>query len=102
MKTQKGFIKWILIIIIALIVLGYFGIDVREVIESPATQNNLNYAERIVSNVWHNYLKEPATYLWGIFVKYIWGTAVNNLEKMKNDEPTAIDESAPKVNEAKI
>lgn len=99
MNTQQGFVKWIIIIIIALIVLGYFGFDIKKAIEAPTTQNNLTYVQKVVSNVWHNYLKKPAAYLWGIFVNYIWEPALDNLSKMKNNEPTITETEAPKVNE---
>jgi len=74
MKTNQGFIKWIIIIVIALIILSYYGFDVREAIESPTTQKNFNYVQQIVWNVWNNYLKDAVIFVWGIIVK-----AFNNI-----------------------
>ncbi len=68
-KTDQGFIKWIIIIIIALIILGYYGFDLRKAIEAPATQSNLTYVQQIVSNIWHNYLEGIVRWIIGIFVK---------------------------------
>lgn len=95
---EGGFIKWIVIVIIALIILGYYGFDIKKAIEAPTTQSNLTYVQRIVSNVWHNYLKKPATYLWNdVFIELIWNPAMENLKRVSNNEPTTIDEAAPRL-----
>jgi hypothetical protein len=70
-KTNGGFIKWVIIIVIALIILGYYGFDVREAIESPTTQSNLIYAKQVVSNIWHNYLRVPTLYIWSQIFEFI-------------------------------
>ncbi len=64
MKTNQGLIKTILIIIIAIIILGYFGFDIRSAIESPTTKDNFNYVQKIVWQVWNNYLKDIVMYIW--------------------------------------
>lgn len=79
MKKNQGLIKFIIIILIALIVLGYYGFDIQKAIDAPATQSNLTYVQQVVSIVWHDYLQAPATYLWNIFVQYIWTPALNSL-----------------------
>lgn len=86
MNTQQGFVKWVIIIIVALIVLGYFGFDIKKAIEAPTTQSNLTYVQKIVSNVWHNYLKKPAGYLWDIFVEYIWVPVLDSLKNIGSDK----------------
>ncbi len=103
MKTNQGFIKWVVIIVIALIILGYYGFDLRKAIESPTNQNNFSYIQSVTYNVWNNYLKGPATYLWKeIFIKVIWNPAIDNLKKIGNNQPTVIDQSAPKLPEPSI
>ncbi len=62
MKTQGGFVKWIIVIIIALIVLGYYGIDVRKAAGSPMAKANIAYAKDIAGSTWNNYLKGSAEY----------------------------------------
>jgi hypothetical protein len=98
MKNQQGFIRWIILIIIAVIVLGYYGFDIKKAIEAPTTQNNLTYVQQVASNIWHGYLERPVTYLWNeIFLKLIWAAAIDNLNRVKNNQPTTIDEMAPKI-----
>ena len=73
MQTNKGFIKWIIIIVIALIALGYYGFDVRKAIDTPTTQKNLNYAKDIALDIWNSYLKESAIYIW----KHVFDTSTS-------------------------
>ncbi len=42
-QRQQGLIGIILLIIIALIILGYFGFSARTIVESPQVQENLGY-----------------------------------------------------------
>ena len=96
--SQKGLIKWILIIIVALIIAGYYGFDIKKAVEAPTTQSNLTYVQQVVSNVWFNYLKKPVTYLWkDIFLDLIWGPAQVNLKRVANNEPTTLHEVAPQI-----
>ena len=98
MNLQKGFLKWIILIIIALVVLGYLGFDVRKAIEAPTTQTNFSYVEGGVVYVWNNYLSIPASYLWNdVFIKLIWSTAIENLTKIKNGQPTNYETLPPNL-----
>lgn len=51
-QKNRGLIKLLLLIIVAIIVLGYFRIDLRSIIESEAVQTNLNYAWSVVVQFW--------------------------------------------------
>ena len=65
-------IKWIIIALIAIIVLSFFGYDLKVIIDSPLTQKNLNYTKSGVEYVWDGYLKGPLTYLYkNIFIGMI-------------------------------
>ncbi len=95
-NTQGGFVKTIIIVVIAVIVLGYFGFDLRTIIESESVQKNLLYVWNFVVNVWENYLQRPALYLWNdIFIDLIWESFVDNMERIKDGEPTVLEQNAP-------
>ncbi len=53
LKTNQGLIKWIVIIIIALLILGYYGVDVR----------------KIILYTWNTYLKSIVAYVLAVLVK---------------------------------
>lgn len=93
-----GFIKMIILIIIAIIVLSYFGFDLQSIIESPTAQKNLNYAKEFVVHIWDAYLKAPATYLWDIWVKYIWSAFIKAMEAIKSGGTPELFTSGPSVN----
>lgn len=76
---RSGFIKTIVIIVIALIILGYFGYNIEDIMKSPLVQKNLNYAWDLVQYVWNNYLKVPTMFVWD---KIIIGLGWDNLMKI--------------------
>lgn len=72
-KNKKGgLIKMIIVIIIAIAILSYFGVDIKNFFTSPQAQANFGYVWNFIKEVWNTYLATPAHYLWGIWVQYIW------------------------------
>jgi hypothetical protein len=91
-------IKWIIIALLGLIVLGYLGFDVRKAVEAPVTQTNIEYVKNAVIYVWGKYLARPASYLWNeIFIKLIWTKAVDVLTKVKDVEPINTQVASPHI-----
>jgi hypothetical protein len=68
---QKGFIKTILIIVVALIILGYFGYNLRDIINSPTVQDNLSFGKEVSIKVWQSFLRVPILFLWNIIISLI-------------------------------
>lgn len=66
--NNKGFIRTVILIVIALIVLGYFGFDVKEIINGSTVQSNLKTAWDFVLMVWNNYLAAPVIFI----IDFIW------------------------------
>ena len=62
-NKQGGFLNWIILILIILIILGYYGFDVKKAIEKPETRQNISYVTEKVVFIWDKYLKKPTTYL---------------------------------------
>lgn len=65
---QKGLIKTIIVIVIALIILGYFGFNITDIINGPTVQANLHAAWDFILMVWNNYLSVPFYFVWDKFV----------------------------------
>jgi len=88
LKTNKGLVKIIIIIIIGIVILSYFGFNIREIVEDPTTQNNLTYVWGLAVSFWENFLKAPIMYLWqNIFVDLIWDLFLSALENIGNNPP---------------
>lgn len=62
-NKQGGFLNWIILILIVLIILGYYGFDVKKAIEKPETRQNISYVTEKIVFVWDKYLKKPTIYL---------------------------------------
>ena len=88
----------LLIGVVAIFVLSYFKIDIKGVVESPTAQENVGYVKEGSKTVWEKYLKEPAEYLWNdIFVDLLWKAFVNNLERVRDGQPTDIELASPQL-----
>ncbi len=91
-STNRGFINMIILVVVVILVLSYFGYNLRSIVNSPNTQDNFSYVGGSVVDIWNNFLKTPATYLYGVFVDLIWKPAITNLTAMKNGQPTNIQQ----------
>lgn len=69
--NRGGVIRTVLIIVALLIILGYFGFNLRNIVNSPIVQDNLNFAKEVILNVWNNFLKVPATYIGNLILKVL-------------------------------
>ncbi len=86
-SNQKGFIKIIILIIVGLLILSYFGISLRSVINSPVTQDNISYTTTGTVSFWNAYLKQPATYLWNqVFINLIWDPAMESIKNIGHNK----------------
>ena len=97
-KSGLSILGIIMLVFIAILVLSYFGINIRSVVESEDGQDNINYVTDESKTIWQKYLKEPAEYLWNdVFVGLLWSAFINNLERVKDGLPTEIEEASPKL-----
>ncbi|MFH1979376.1 MAG: hypothetical protein ABII97_03270 [Patescibacteria group bacterium] len=92
---NRGLVKLIILIIIGTIVLGYFGINIRSVIESDIVQDNLGYLWNGTKTIWQDYLSKPADFVWGIFYNYIWLAFIENMDRIRHGEGTLPQELVP-------
>ena len=101
MKKLKEFKKGISIIgilflgFILILVLSYFNISVKSVVQSPTGQENLNYVGGGTKDLWDTYLKNPASYLWNdVFVNIFWKSFINNMQRIRDGQPTDFENAA--------
>ena len=79
-NPQGGLVKAILVVVIILLVLAYFGLNLRNIVDSPTFQDNWSFLSTGTVNVWNNYLKAPAAHAWSFFVIYVWDPVFNRLQ----------------------
>jgi len=81
--------------VILVLVLSYFNISIKSVVESPAGQENVNYVGGGAKSLWTTYLAEPASYLWNdVWVKIFWKGFISNMERIRDGQPTDFDKAA--------
>lgn len=72
-NMNGGFIKWIIIIIIAILILSYMGYDLRSIVESQQNKDNFSYVWGYVHAFWDRYCAAPFNWIWeNIIVKIVW------------------------------
>lgn len=97
-NEQRGLIKWLFLIIIAVIILSYFGFDLRSIIESEQSQANFEYLWGGGLYLWENYLSDPILYFWhNIFLDLLWSAFVENLDNIKNGQSIINSEFVPEL-----
>lgn len=91
-NRQRGIIKFILLLIIFILILSYFNIDLRAIVESPQAQQNISYAKELAINIWNtwlkplwdNYLSKPVLYFWqNIFIEILWKSFTQGLSALQ-------------------
>ena len=93
-----GLIGFIILLIIAIIVLGYFGISIRSIFGGGTTsRDNLDYAWQTVKYVWNTYLSVPAYYVWNIFYNLLWKSFIENAERIRGGNPPTLLEGQPQM-----
>ncbi len=66
MNKKKGFVQLIIMLLIAILALSYFGIDLEQAFTKPLFKKNLVFTWNTAKSVWVNYIYNPIT---GIFDK---------------------------------
>lgn len=63
-RRGGGFIKTVIFIVIGLVVLGYFGFKLEDILKLEAVEKNLEFVWKGVAVVWNKFLKTPALFIW--------------------------------------
>ncbi len=63
-SRKGGLIKLVLLIVITLVVLGFFGYNLREIVDSPTVKDNLAYVWGFIVKLWNMFLATPFHWIW--------------------------------------
>ncbi len=98
-NTQRGSLKWIFIIVIAIIVASfYFDFSIQEAVEDEQTQSNFTYIWNNIVTFYNTYLADKVNYLWNdVFIDLIWDSFTENMQNLKTGELTSIETAAPTI-----
>lgn len=91
-------IKYIVLGLIIILALSYFGYDLQSIVESPAAQKNLDYTWGGIAYVWNTYLAGPVKYFWNnIFINLLWNSFLHNLGKVNSGAPTELEAAGQRL-----
>lgn len=91
-------IKYIVLGLIVILALSYFGYDIQSIVESPAAQKNLQYTTGGISYVWNTYLAGPVSYFWNnIFINLLWNSFLHNLGRVNSGAPTELEAAGQRL-----
>ncbi len=85
-NKQRGIVRTVILIIIALLVVSYFGINLRQLATSPTSESNFSYVWGSVTYVWDTYLKTPATEVYDLFITYIWDPSIADIQRIDSGQ----------------
>lgn len=90
-KNKNRGISILGILLLGLILIfgfSYFNISLESIIESPKVNENMDYIGGVLENIWDDYLKKPATYVWKKLI-------IENFEYFRDNNPIDFNELAP-------
>ena len=91
-----GLIKVIFFGFIIILILSYFKINIKTIVESPDGQSNINYVKGTSMTIWEAYLEKPLSYLWNdVFKEIFWKSFISNMERIRDGKPTDYELAAP-------
>ena len=77
-NSQKGLIKLIILIIVLIIALSYFGVNIQKIAESDTGRANFGYVWQMVLKVWgwlsglyQQYLASSIGPIWGKITSFL-------------------------------
>ncbi len=99
MMSNEGLIRFVVLLLIAIVVLGFFGISLKSVFQKQSVQENLSFVWQTTQYVWNTYLAVPAQYAWNIFYNLLWRSFLENAERLKRGELPNFIEGQPKLSQ---
>ena len=72
-NTNRGLVRTIVIVLIALVILSYFGLNLRSIINSEAFQDNWDFLTGFLANIWSNYIKPAVIFVWERIIRPLIG-----------------------------
>ena len=91
-KTGMSILGFLVLAAGFILILSYFNISIKAVVESPTSQENIEYVKGGGKSLWTEYLSEPVNYLWSeVWVKLFWRPFIDNMERLRDGRPTDLD-----------
>ncbi len=81
MNSNKGFIKAVIVILIAIVILGFvFNISVIDIINNPKVRESVSWIWRILKIIW-DFVRVPLSWVWDNFFVRVWNAVQDGLNQ---------------------
>src|SRR3989344_6367370 len=67
-----GFMQLIIIILMGVIILSLLGVNLSILFNNKTMNQNFKFINDFLLKVWRDYLVNYASYVWGVWIDYIW------------------------------
>jgi hypothetical protein len=72
-QSERGIIKEIIVILIAVFTLNYIGFDIKDFLNSQQVKEAFDATWDLFRTVWTSYIREPLLYVWNtVVVDFLW------------------------------
>ena len=88
-SQNGGLVKQVLIFLVILLVLAYFGLNLRNIVNSPTFQDNWAFIKSAAVWLWDNALKYPVTFAWNIVIRPLLNKALENPPNLNTTTSTS-------------
>ncbi len=72
--SKKGFVKEILLVVIAIIILSYLGINIKDILDSESVKNNFLYVWELLVSIWNNYIAGAFIKIFSFIISLVRGS----------------------------
>ncbi|MFA6353848.1 MAG: hypothetical protein WCW93_02865 [Candidatus Paceibacterota bacterium] len=73
--------------VVLIFVLSYFNISIKSIVNSPSSQENINYVRGEVKSFWGTYLAEPVSRFYNdVVVNIFWKGFISNMERIRDSQ----------------
>ncbi len=98
MKKEKGFLRFIILLILALAFASYyFDFSLRDVFESKRTKENFSYIQEKAEKIYNGKFQGDTKKVWNFMKEYILYPFIQGMSDLKNHKETIFEKAAPKV-----
>ena len=100
-KKEGGFIKFLIILIIALLIASYyFHFSLRDLVESPQTQENVSYLKEKGQDIYRSYIKpfieEHRDDVWNFLKGAVVSTITGDQSHFEKEKEKVLGKFLPK------
>jgi len=83
---NKGFIQFIIIIILLLVVISLLGVSLLDVVNDENVRANFGFVWNFSTWMWDNYLHNPVQIAWQLWVEILWNPFVDSMKRIQQGE----------------